>query len=305
MSSLSNSLLALMVATQAAGPTELVSYQVKPSDTDARITRFDNPHNVVFNRSTPSSADLFVHMVGTGGVAANRKEYLAIVAAQGYRVISLSYNNTPAVVARCPRQADPACSGGFRRERLFGENVSAAIDDRPEESIINRLVKLLQHLDREHPGAGWASYLRGDGPDWERIAFGGHSQGAGMAAYLARQKQVARVVLLSGPTDFLLDRSLAPWIDGPGATPSDRWYALYHQKEATASLIADAYRRLRIPESHVRMLTLEHAPFERTVANARVDFYHVSVYRWPFTPKVADGTAAYLQDWLFLVGRSR
>jgi acetyl esterase/lipase len=199
-----------MVATQAAGPTDLVSYQVKPSDTDARITRFDNPHYVVFNRSTPSSADLFVHMVGTGGVAANRTEYLAIVAAQGYRVISLSYNNTPAVVARCPRQADAACSGDFRRERLFGENVSAAIDDRPEESIINRLVKLLQHLDREHPGEGWASYLGGDGPDWERIAFGGHSQGAGMAAYLARQKKVARVVLLSGPTDFLMDRSRDP-----------------------------------------------------------------------------------------------
>jgi hypothetical protein len=152
MTSLSSLLLSLIVAAQAAGSTDLVSYQVKPSDTDARITRFDSPHSVVFDRSTPSSADLFVHMAGTGGVAANRQEYLAIAAAQGYRAISLSYNNTPAVVARCPRRPDPACSGDFRRERLFGENVSEAIDDRPEESIINRLVKLLQHLDREHPG---------------------------------------------------------------------------------------------------------------------------------------------------------
>src|SRR6185437_10868751 len=47
--------------------------------------------------------------------------------------------------------------------------------------------------------------------------------------------------------------TLAPWVKrGNGATPSDRWYAAYHQKELTADIIPHAYAALRIPEAHIR-----------------------------------------------------
>ena len=79
-----------------------------------------------------------------------------------------------------------------------------------------------------------------------------------MAAYIAQRESVARVVLFSSPWDFHgQPRKLAPWIDGPSATPPERWFAELHRREATAPLIAQAYRALRIPADHVLVFDLD------------------------------------------------
>src|SRR6266849_6682695 len=138
----------------------------------------------------------------------------------------------------CARDPDPACSANFRQRRLFGDPTPSSADDQPAESIVNRLTKLLQYLERSHPDEGWGSYLANGVPDWQRIAVAGHSQGAGMAAFLAKRTPVARVVLLSGPVDFVWpSREPAPWLTAPSATPSERWYGLYHGKERQALLL--------------------------------------------------------------------
>jgi pimeloyl-ACP methyl ester carboxylesterase len=290
--------LGLLAMTSGAATDGLVTYRVTPRETDPAISRFNEPHYIVFDSARAKSADLLVFMTGTGGNPGNVSDFLLIGAAQGYRVIALAYNDVPAVVALCPQEQDPGCSAKVREKRIFGSDVTRLIDDTPAESIVNRLVKLLARLDHDHPLEAWGQYLDGDAPRWDRIAVAGHSQGAGMAAYIAQRKRVARVLLFSSPWDYFgRVRQLAPWVEaGPGATPSERWFAAYHEKENTADLIARAYNALRIPQSHVRVFTLEPA------RSGGPNPYHVSMVANGATPRDAHGGPAYGDEWRFLLG---
>jgi len=275
-----------------------VAYEVTPRETDSRIGRFNEPHLVLFDKGAASSAPLLVFLPGSGGAGANVSDFLELAVGQGYRAVGLSYNNLPAVVAVCARDPDPACSGKVRHERIFGDDVTRRIDDRPEESIVNRLAKLLSALERDHPSEDWGRYLEDGVPRWERIAIAGHSQGGGMASYIAQRRRVARVISFSSPADhYGSDRQVAPWIaDGPGETPADRWFGAYHEKEAGAALLARAYAALQVPKAHVRVLALEPA---RAIGN---DPYHLSVVGNAACPRARDGSAAYADDWRFLLG---
>ena len=285
-------------AQQSARAGDLVVYRITPSAADSTIRRFDEPNYVVFDRQVKDSAPLLVFLPGTGGRPQNTSDFANVAAGQGYRVIGLAYDDEPAVAALCPRDPDPSCSEKVRRKRIFGDDVTSLIDDRPEESIVSRLTAVLGMLAREHPSDGWRQYLVNGQPNWPRIAVSGLSQGAGMAAYIAQRTRVARAILFSSPWDnYGRQHTLAPWVRrGTGATPPDDWFAAYHERENTASIIADAYRALGIPSSHVRVFTLEPA------AVRSANPYHPSVVANGATPRNADGTPAYLGEWKFLLG---
>jgi len=297
-------LLALGVPLRAQNVTaasSLVTYRITPSAIDPSVRRFDEPHYVVFDRAARSDAPLLVFLPGTGGRPQNTSAFANLAAQQGYRVIGLEYVDMPAVAQICPRVPDPDCSEKVRRKRLYGDDVTSLIDDRAEESIVARLTRLLAALDRDHPTEGWSQYLKDGRPDWAHIAVSGLSQGAGMAAYIAQHAAVARVVLFSSPWDnYGPRRTLAPWVTrGSGATPAERWYGAYHRQEATADLIARAYSVLGIPRAHVHVFTLE--PAAANSANA----YHPSVVANGATPRSADGTPAYLEEWRAMLGDVR
>jgi len=265
LSALAGALYALTAAQESAAQEsadpgtsgERLLYEIKPSATDPAIRRFDEPHVVIFEAATPATAQLAVFMPGTDGRPARAAKLLRVVAEQGYRVIGLEYDDTPAVVQVCPRSPSPLCSADFRRRRIFGDADARVVDNPPSESIINRLVKLLQYLAKEHPEQGWDGYLTGDAPAWDRIVVSGLSQGAGMAAYIAKRVRVARVVLFSSPWDYSEHPpTLAPWLIEPSATPPERWFAEYHRRERTADLLAQAYKALGIPANHVLIFDL-------------------------------------------------
>ena len=44
------------------------------------------------------------------------------------------------------------------------------VDDTREESIVDRLVKLIEKLQRDHPDDRWGGYLDNGKPKWGRIA---------------------------------------------------------------------------------------------------------------------------------------
>jgi predicted esterase len=281
----------------------LVSYRIKPSSIDSAVTRFDGVHVVTFARTIKADAPLLLFLPGTGGRPLTTTAFQTAAARQGYRVIGLEYVDEPAVQQVCPREPDPDCAEKVRRKRIFGENHTSLIDDDARESIVARLTTLIASLDRAHPGEGWAQYLKNGAPDWTRIAVSGHSQGAGMAAYIAQRTLVARVVLFSSPWDsYGPRRTLAPWVmRGNGATPSERWYAAYHKKENTADLIERAYSALRIPREHVHAFSLELTAAPSTSPNP----YHLSVVGNIATPRKADGSPAYLDEWLAMLGDVR
>jgi hypothetical protein len=267
----------------------LIVYRVRPSETDPAIQRFDEPHFVLFDRKVHDDANLVVFLPGTGGKPANAQLLLGVIAAQGYRVIGLEYNDEPAVVAVCPRHPSPKCSGDFREQRIFGGNVTTVVENTQAESIENRLSKLLRHLDHQHPDEHWNRFLANDAPEWTRIVVSGLSQGAGMAAYIAKKRTVARVVLFSSPWDYYgPTKAVAPWISEPSATSLDRWYAAYHRREVTVILIARAYHALKIPSEHIRVFDLDLPPNHGNGDNP----YHSSTIR----------NADYLSQWQFLFG---
>lgn len=283
-------LCALLIAPAAWAAT-VDSWLVKPSEADPRVSQFDEPNVVLHNRSAPAGAPLVVFLPGTNGKPRNAMVLLKAVSESGFSVIGLEYNDEPAVVQVCPRDPDPACSSDFRRMRTYGDGPSRAVTNSVAELIQTRLARLLIKLDKDHPGQGWGGYLKAGMPDWSRIVVSGLSQGAGMAAWIAQQTPVARVVLFSSPWDFTLpDRALAVWIDGPGATPPDRWYGAYNTREHTADLLARSYARLKIPADHIRVFDLD---LPRGFGANSNNPYHPVGIRDP----------RYTGDWLFLFGR--
>jgi len=172
--------VALPLAAQSlARGASLVTYRIAPSAVDPSVHRFDEPHFIVFDSTARADAPLLLFLPGTGGRPQNASEFLIAGARQGYRVIGLEYVDTPAVQQICPRNPDPDCADKVRRKRIYGDDATSLVDDRPEESIATRLTKLLLALDRDHPGQGWSRYLKDGKLDWTQIAVSGLSQGAG------------------------------------------------------------------------------------------------------------------------------
>jgi hypothetical protein len=291
---------------QGGGPLQpdpdRIVYAIAPHDTDASINRFDNDNLVIYRHSTAANAPLLVFMPGTGGTPASARLFMDLASKLGYRVIGLMYDDTPAVNVVCPPVPDPKCSESFRQKRIYGDNVTNIIDDTPAESIVARLTKLLDYLNAHYPNDGWAGYLADGKPNWARIAVSGHSQGAGMAAFIAKDHEVYRVVLFSSPWDFYNPgRQLASWLFKPPATPLDRWFAVYHAHEPDAGLMSRTYPALGIPASQRQVLDLEPRPTPADAAGGAMA-YHWSVVGDGATPLDANGTPAYLPVWKFLLG---
>jgi acetyl esterase/lipase len=293
-----------MAPSVSAQGSERVVYAVAPNEADPTVGRFLRSSLVLFDRDGRVAPPLLLFLPGTGGNPAGVRSFLNLAVDVGYRVISLAYNNLPAAMQACARDPDPACSANFRQRRLFGDPTPSSADDQPAESIVNRLTRLLQFLDGNHPGDGWGAYLANGAPDWNRIAVAGHSQGGGMAAFLAKRTRVARVILFSGPADFVpAGRQPAPWLAMPSTTPSERWYGLYHREEALAPLLRQAYGALGLAPDHVRVLGL--APGGPVGTGGFPDAFHVSVVADRLIPRAPDGSPAYAADWAFLLGSGR
>src|SRR5262249_15134704 len=134
---------------------------VRPSETDPTIHRFDSANYVLLGAHAKPNAQLLLYMPGTLGQPPGPRAFLRAAADAGYRVISLAYNDDISIAVYCPKRPNPACSGAFRAMRIYGNRTlgDAAVDNTPSESIVNRLVKLLQYLDRNHPDSGWENYI--------------------------------------------------------------------------------------------------------------------------------------------------
>ncbi len=234
---------------------------IKPSKANPHIKNY-NDENVVLRPVKMDDAPILVFLPGTSGKPENPKLLLQIAAEQGYRVLGLEYNDTPAVAQVCPSQPDRTCSEKFREMRIWGTGKGTpGITNPVEESIVARLVALLQILAKQHPSERWSTYLTPENePVWSRIAIAGQSQGAGMAAFIAKKESLYRVILFSSPIDFTAVQGFvqfAPWLTWPSATPADRWYAERNVREPFNQKLTKTYSLLGIPADHIAVNTLD------------------------------------------------
>jgi drug/metabolite transporter (DMT)-like permease len=238
---------------QAAEVRQLIA----PHETDDRLPPGDPPHLVVHDTAR-TDALLLVWLPGTGGAPASGPQALFDTALQqGHRLLALSTVNMPAVSQVCVGavlRSHPQCAAQMRQHRVWGEPLSGLVNDRPEDAIVARLTRLLQHLTRSSPAGQWQQYLDGDAPRWSRLLLAGQSQGGGMAAFIAQTRQVAGVVMFSGGWDQRPGGDIASWYSRPSQTPAQRWHATFHVDEPQAATMQRIYRQLGLPPENIHGL---------------------------------------------------
>ena len=220
------------------------------------IQRFDSANYALFNTQVRPNGQLLLFMPGTAASARPRaflgRRPMPATASFPWRITTTS--RSPSFAHKDPIRLARARSAPAH---LWRPNIGGRIRrQHTAESIVNRLVEAAAYLDRNHPDSGWGSYIENGAPAWQRIVVCGQSQGAGMAAFIAKQHAVARVILFSSPWDYVQRsgrQELAPWIALPSQTPPERWFGGYHARENMADLLGRSYAQLQIPQDHIRV----------------------------------------------------
>ncbi len=239
-----------------------VRFEINPSSTDSRIEKADTPHLVLYNRNI-KQGKLLLFMPGTNGIATKGPTaFFNTAIEQGYRVINLSYINTPAIIQICRNEnlvECAECAELFRHYRIYGDNDFSLVDDQPYDAIINRFTKLLKYLVKFDKEGNWDKYLENGAPKWDQIVFTGQSQGGGMAAYIGKKVKVAKVIAFSAGWDHATKDEIAKWYFNPSMTPPERWHGTYNAAERMAKVIDETYRAMAIPDDHIHSLNLPFA----------------------------------------------
>jgi len=232
-----------LAATHAAAQVQLRA--IDPELTDPAITPVDPPtglpetHTAAIDPAVPAGARpglLYVYLPGSGGVPVQYEHIVAHAASIGWHAIGLTYPNWPAIRDLIAGESDPDLPEAIRRERLFGLDLTDAVDVAPPDAVQSRLASLLAYLDGRYPEEGWDRYLDADGlPRWRAIVVAGHSQGAGHAALLTKDFSLGGALLFGGPGDFVTGMGPAPWLTLPSRTPTERMLAFTHIDDPTAA----------------------------------------------------------------------
>ncbi|MGH8023839.1 MAG: BPSS1187 family protein, partial [Limisphaerales bacterium] len=219
--------LALALVVFLCGPiqAQLTELQIKPDQTDPAIEMVHGPDVAVHGPETASNHRLFLFIGGTGSNPLHSLRLDRIIAGWGYHAVSVDYENNLITVALA-HSHDPASFGQYRDAITTGAPVSNRIKVSRSNSILNRFQKLLVYLVKHDPNGGWGEFMNRGQPAWNRIIVAGHSQGSGHAAYIGKMFRVERVLIFSGPQDYLDDlQEPAPWLGSKSATPPSRFFA--------------------------------------------------------------------------------
>lgn len=205
--------------------------RVDPQQTDPAIAQVEGPHLALYDPHSASNHLLFVFLPGTKSKPESSLAIDSAFTRWGYHAISLDYENGVLTVA-CAHSADSACFDHYREAIITGAPVSDKIAVDSANSILNRLEKLLAYLAKQDPAGGWSEFVVNGHPVWSHIVIAGHSQGSGHAAYIGKLFSVDRVLIFSGPQDYLVDLDKpAPWQFRKSATPPSRLFAFLNQND--------------------------------------------------------------------------
>jgi hypothetical protein len=205
--------------------------RVEPGETDPAIETVHSANLAVYDLGATTRHRLFFFIAGTGAKATNSLAMATVFAKWGYHALSLDYENNVITVALAHSQ-DPAAFGQYRENIVTGAPGSDKVKVDPANSILNRFKKLLTYLAAHDPTGGWDEFVTNGEPIWSRIIVAGHSQGSGHAAYIGKMFEVDRVLIFSGPQDYLSDLGKpAPWQSGPSATPPSHFFAFLSQND--------------------------------------------------------------------------
>jgi hypothetical protein len=230
---------------------------VSPLSSAVVIHEIYGDHWVMWDSKENTSRYLYLFMPGSGQLPEVRSEWVLESAAEsGLRAIGLAYQNQGSVSDKCWTSKDPHCMERVRIERIYGIDASEEVECSYEESVVGLLDELLHKLHELHPEMDWLKWIDENGDlVWNNIIVAGHSQGAGNAAFIAKEHEVARAIMYAGPFDRdttgAVDYKLevygeANWIELESVTPQDRYFAFYHIEDNApyTFILEDNFRKL-------------------------------------------------------------
>lgn len=291
---------------------DFTSHRIAPKDTDPAIDNWMEDHIAGLDEKATAKGKLFVHLAGMNALPEHSLLILSEAAHAGYHVIGLRYPNDVDIGAECLADPDVNCYENMRLEVIDGMDRSPKINVNAANSMNNRLVKLLTHLNGKFPMEGWAAYLDADKPMYISIAFSGHSQGGGHAALIARNNIVDRVLMFAAPPDGKDGNPPVPakWVNANTATANLFYYGLIHTKDPAFDRITYNWVALNLgafgvpvdtdtinppyANSHQLITSLEPA--------TGAPGYHNASVVDADTPKLADGKPALGPAWRQMLG---
>jgi hypothetical protein len=206
-------------------------FYIKSEQTDPAIETVHGPNLAVYDPQASPRHQLFLFINGTGSKATNSLGMGRIFARWGYPVVSLDYENN-VLAASLAHSTNSSAFDQYRKAIITGAPVSDWVKANAANSVLNRVHKLLVYLAAHDPRGGWDDFIKDGKPLWNRIIVAGHSQGSGHAAYLGKMFKVDRVLIFSGPQDYLDNfHEPAPWLSGPSATPPSRFFAFLSRND--------------------------------------------------------------------------
>ncbi|MEM1011783.1 MAG: PEP-CTERM sorting domain-containing protein [Planctomycetota bacterium] len=309
----------LAVGTSAAVASAEVTLRfVDPTTTDPAINDvvlpnadgFARDHVIAIDPSLAASDRLFLWLPGTGASPTQYQLLAEASAATGMPTIGLVYDSHPPVNLLTLNDTDPELPETIRRTRLFGEDGGPDSPVQVDEAngVVNRLVRVLQDQHTAHPDEGWDRFLSSSGGvEWGRVVVGGHSHGAGHAAYLSKQFPLAGGLMFGGPGDFVRDFGQAPWLFDPAATSADRLFGFTHIDDPNITGFLGNQRTLGLedfgPIQNVDGKTEDELTSHMLISLADLGpdaNYHSANVIDQFMPFESDGTPTYLPAWSYL-----
>lgn len=211
---------------------QVKSYYISPDSTYPGMEKIHSGHFVTVNRSNTSGKKLLISIPGTTGPGDVMRSFDSVAALEGYHAVSIDYPNNRNT-ATFINSTDKAAFNKFRQELDFGTPVSDSVHVDSLNSIVNRITKLVIYLAKTRPEEGWNNFLDHDKIIWDRVTLAGHSQGAGHVSYIGHAFEVHKVIMLSGPQDFLSNFDMpAPWLSADSKTPYSSFYSFLHDDDA-------------------------------------------------------------------------
>lgn len=285
----------------------LAEHIVAPAATDTNINNWLDDHYAYRDTRVVARGRLLVHLPGSYGKPENSQRYMQEMAAAGNHVIGLRYPNSWEVIDLCATDPDLTCYERVRLEIIDGTDRSTLVAVNANNSIINRLIKLLQYLHATWPGEGWDQYLDNGQPFWSRLQFSGHSQGAGHAAVIGKYYVLDRVLMFAAPGDGN-SYGVAPWQDRNHVTPTAGYFGFNHDRDNlpaklaawTLMGLADYGAPIDVdsvaaPYNNTHMLHSDALPSTGSYNDA-----HGAVVTDEKTPLLPDGTPLYAPVWRYM-----
>jgi hypothetical protein len=180
---------------------------------------------------------------------------------------------------------------GCRMEAFEGVDHHGAVTIARPDSIEERIVRGLKHLQTLNPQGDWQYFLDGDAPRWSEIVITGHSHGASSSGVIGVHRKVFRVVMLAGPYD-----PGQAWLSSTPLTARDRFFGFSHTGDSQHSGHLAAFQALGLPGTPTRVDSAQppYGNSHRLYSGASVGDAHQSV---------ANGTTSgFVEVWRYLYG---